>query len=373
MLSTPVTIADLPAAIQVGHSSATKSRLAQKAAIGITTQHDYDSTRRPGLSRRQKSIRNGCNGMGRQSRKLSEAAAVKAASGEAGTGPRGLVELAEAVDCSGQVNAYGADGRTPLVAAAANGNLEGVLLLLSRGANPLKPAKIGGETPLIAAAERGHADVVATLVEAIETADDAGEGATEAAINKANLREGRGRTAMVAALEGGHAAVVELLAAAGGEVPPEMSGRALIMAEKHGLHALLATTATQQAQQRKTTTNHGHSNSGETRGVEDGAEIVGGGAEDADADAWLDQLVGSHGGDEGESGSTRVVMSTVSRSDINATKSSEDAVAAKTTARAEAVRAMAFAGLEAGQEQEDMRFLEELERWQKEFWSNPDS
>ena len=356
-----VSIADLPAAVQVGHTTGTKSRLAERAGIDLS-----NNTGRQELSRRQKSFRAGSASGGRRpNRKESEFAAVSAASGQVGAGPRGLVKLAEAVDRAGQVDAYGADGRTPLVAAAQNGNLEGMLLLLSRGANPLKAAKVGGETPLMAAAERGHADIVATILEAIEAADETGDQAEEA-INKANTREGRGRTAMVLALEGGHAAVAELLAAAGGAVPSQMSGTALVMAEKHGLQALLATTATRQAQRRAKVLGDGDDSDLDSQ---DGATQVGGGAEDAAADAWTDAVAGVAGGAAG-AGHSRG-MGTVDRRSASARAAAaaeKAAVEEKAVARAEAVRSMAFAGLEAGQEEEDTRFLEELERWQANFW-----
>ena len=171
---------------------------------------------------------------------------------------------------------------------------------------------------------------------------------------------------MVAALEGGHAAVVELLAAAGGEVPSHMSGRALIMAEKHGLQALLATTATQQVQRRNRTADDEHSGRGKERKASDAAEAVGGGAEDADADAWLDEVLRR----PDTAGGRRGVMTTVDRGDnVSSRATAATSASEKKAARAEAVRAMAFAGLEAGQEQEDMRFLAALEKWQKDFWT----
>ena len=359
-----VSIADLPAAVQVSHTTGTKSGLAERAGVDLGS-----NSGRQELSRRQKSFRAGsAPGGRRQSRKESEFAAVSAASGAVGAGPRGLVKLAEAVDRAGQVDAYGADGRTPLIAAAQNGNLEGMLLLLSRGANPLKAAKVGGETPLMVAAERGHADIVATILEAIEAADETGDQAEEA-INKANTREGRGRTAMVLALEGGHAAVAELLAASGGAVPSQMSGKALIMAEKHGLQALLATTATRQAQRRAKVSGPGEDDDSDLD-AQDGATQVGGGAEDAEADAWTDAVAGVAGGSAAAGHSCG--MGTVDRRSASARAAAAAEKAAadeKSAARAEAVRSMAFAGLEAGQEEEDTRFLEELERWQANFWT----
>ena len=76
--------------------------------------------------------------------------------------------------------------------------------------------RLTGRTPLLTSAESGHADVVATLLEAIEPESVA------AAI------EGRG----------GHNCVAEMLAAAGGVVPREVGADALLMAEQHNLRAL---------------------------------------------------------------------------------------------------------------------------------------
>ena len=121
---------------------------------------------------------------------------------------------------------YQGDGepRSPLVAAARNGNLVMGKLLISAQANVAFHAP-GDETPLMAAATGGHLDFVRYLVE------------NGAAVNKKLSGEG---TALIVAARSGHVAVVEYLIAQGAEINGQVDGDGtpLIVAARNGHRAV---------------------------------------------------------------------------------------------------------------------------------------
>jgi ankyrin repeat protein len=73
-----------------------------------------------------------------------------------------LAHLKAALASATDVNALGADQRTPLIEAAARGWLEGVTLLLEHGAEP-EWRDGTDETAMLKAAANGHADVARLL------------------------------------------------------------------------------------------------------------------------------------------------------------------------------------------------------------------
>ena len=94
-----------------------------------------------------------------------------------------------------------ADAMTPLWAAASNGNLRCVSLLIEAGANKDKGRTDIGATPLYIAAYRGHLEVVRFLV--------------ESGANKDQGRTDDGATPLFMAAEKGHLEVVRLLVESG--------------------------------------------------------------------------------------------------------------------------------------------------------------
>lgn len=98
--------------------------------------------------------------------------------------------LLEAGAAAGNIRSEG-----PLIAAAGNGNLEAVDLLVAAGAE-VEEDNEDGFRPLIEAAAKGHLEVVRRLVELGADVDHV---------------DGGGRTALTVAREGGHEDVVEYL------------------------------------------------------------------------------------------------------------------------------------------------------------------
>ena len=94
-----------------------------------------------------------------------------------------------------------ADAMTPLWAAASNGNLRCVSLLIEAGANKDKGRTDIGATPLWIAAAEGHLEVVRFLV--------------ESGANKDQGRTDDGATPLFMAAEKGHLEVVRLLVESG--------------------------------------------------------------------------------------------------------------------------------------------------------------
>jgi len=109
------------------------------------------------------------------------------------------------------------NGATSLMAAAAEGHLEIVKLLLAAGADVNTHATKYRETALILAAREGRLDVVKTLLSAKA---------------KANAKMEGGRTALIEASEKLHVEIVEALIAAGADVngKPARYGTALASA-----------------------------------------------------------------------------------------------------------------------------------------------
>lgn len=133
--------------------------------------------------------------------------------------PRKVAELLKTTDpnCS-----YRADGepRSPLVAAARNGDLAIGKLLLAAKADVEYRAS-GDESPLMAAAQYGQLDFVKYLV------------AEGAKINRKLTGDG---TALLVAAKGGHVEVVKYLIAHNAEIDQEIpgDGTALICAVRNG-------------------------------------------------------------------------------------------------------------------------------------------
>jgi ankyrin repeat protein len=123
-------------------------------------------------------------------------------------------------------------GRTALQAAAGRGHTYIVELLLLAGAHvQAAPATIGGRTALQAAADSGHVEVIKLLCP------------SRADINAAPCKV-YGRTALQAAAEGGHAKVVAKLLAKGAEVnaePASEYGRTALQAAAGGGYAGIVT------------------------------------------------------------------------------------------------------------------------------------
>ena len=121
---------------------------------------------------------------------------------------------------------YRGDGepRSPLVAAARNGNLAIGKLLMNVQADVAFHA-LGDETPLMAAAAKGSLDFVQYLVE------------NGAAINQKLAGEG---TALIVAAKSGQTEVVRYLVAQGAEIDAQMDGDGtpLIGAVRNGHYAI---------------------------------------------------------------------------------------------------------------------------------------
>eukprot|EP00434_Breviolum_minutum_P013484 symbB.v1.2.011887.t1/scaffold806.1/size231046/14 len=98
-------------------------------------------------------------------------------------------------------NFYGANRFTPLYAAASNGSLKCVLLLLEAGANKDQGRTSNGATPLYVAALQGHLEVVRFLVESGANKD---QGTTD-----------NGATPLYVAADQGHLEVVRFLVESG--------------------------------------------------------------------------------------------------------------------------------------------------------------
>lgn len=121
----------------------------------------------------------------------------------------------------GDVDARDEHGRTALMVAAMDGDLEGVNRALRRGADPLATEPCG-YTPLMRGAQAGHTGVVAELLAAGASIDEGDEA---------------GFTSLMVAARRGHHEVVEQLLAAGadpGPVERSTGGTALIHAAQIG-------------------------------------------------------------------------------------------------------------------------------------------
>ena len=133
-----------------------------------------------------------------------------------------------------------ANGITPLSAAASNGSLGCVLLLLEAGANKDQGTTDDGTTPLYIAAQEGHLEIVRFLVEAGANKDQGktDDGATplhiaafrgyldivrflvEAGANKDQGRTTDGSTPLFIASQMGHLEVVRFLSESGANKRP---------------------------------------------------------------------------------------------------------------------------------------------------------
>ena len=98
-------------------------------------------------------------------------------------------------------NCEDANQVTPLYAAASNGNLKCVLLLLEAGASQNQGRTDNGATPLLIAARNGHLEVVRFLV--------------ESGANKEQGRTDTGSTPLFVAAQTGHLEVVRFLVGSG--------------------------------------------------------------------------------------------------------------------------------------------------------------
>ena len=139
---------------------------------------------------------------------------------------KGNLELAQLlVDKEVDVNQATADGRTPLWIAAQKGHLAVVEYLQKAGANIETPDK-EGKTPLMIAAKHGHLAVVECLQKA---------GASLEATDK------EGKTPLHLAAQEGHLAVVEYLQEAGAniETPDKYGWTPLMIAKQHDRSAVV--------------------------------------------------------------------------------------------------------------------------------------
>lgn len=115
-------------------------------------------------------------------------------------------------DIMSSINAYDSNGHTPLLVAAARGDLEGAKKLLQQGAQVNKKQRgAGGLTPLHTVAIRNRVNMINALIKA---------GAT------VNSRDGRNRTPLMhAAQRGKRSAVAALLAAGANKNAKDSNGK----------------------------------------------------------------------------------------------------------------------------------------------------
>jgi len=125
---------------------------------------------------------------------------------------RELKKVSMLLDAGAEVDARDQSGQTALLAAIAVGNIEGVRLLLDRGANPdgvpgLRPRR-RGNNPLIAALEAERSEIVDALI------------AAGANVNATDKR----KTPLIAAAHSGSEEMVDRLLAAGADPALENAG-----------------------------------------------------------------------------------------------------------------------------------------------------
>ena len=110
-----------------------------------------------------------------------------------------IVRLKNALKDGADINARGRHGRTPLIWAAAKGNLDIVIFLLEQEGINVKAKARTGKNALISAAERGHNAIVERLLENSDISENV------------DAQDEDGKTALMYAAQYGHKRIVSSL------------------------------------------------------------------------------------------------------------------------------------------------------------------